>query len=111
MERAAATRLSRVGATVSMRRLDLAVRPCEIVGPMIELTDVVREKVLAVGAVAWLDALPDLVRDLEREWDITVGRPFRGGTEAYVAEERAVRGPVRRGSMAASGRATLVTTS
>lgn len=59
---------------------------------MVELNDVVREKALAVGAAAWLDALPDLVHDLEGEWDITVGRPFRGGTEAYVAEAECADG-------------------
>jgi streptomycin 6-kinase len=71
---------------------DLVPGLCAMLGPMVELSDVVREKALAVGAVAWLDALPDLVRDLEREWDFTVGRPFRGGTEAYVAEAECADG-------------------
>ena len=48
--------------------------------------EVVRKKALAVGAAAWLDELPALVADLEREWSITVGRPYTGGTEAFVAE-------------------------
>ena len=47
--------------------------------------DVVRRKALAVGAAHWLDELPALVADLEREWSIRVGRPYSGGTEAFVA--------------------------
>jgi streptomycin 6-kinase len=53
---------------------------------MLEVTDVVRTKALAVGAGDWIDAVPGLVSDLEREWEITVGRPFAGATEAVVAE-------------------------
>ena len=48
--------------------------------------EVVRNEALAAGAAAWLDELPALVADLEREWFITVGRPYAGGTEAFVAE-------------------------
>jgi streptomycin 6-kinase len=47
---------------------------------------VVRRRALAAGAAAWLDELPSLIADLEREWAITVGRPYSGSTEAYVAE-------------------------
>jgi streptomycin 6-kinase len=47
---------------------------------------VVREKAHAVGAGAWLDALPQLVRNLEAEWRITVGSPYPFSTEAFVAE-------------------------
>jgi streptomycin 6-kinase len=55
--------------------------------PSIEgIPAVVRNKALAGGAAAWLDELPALVADLEREWSITVGRPYAGGTEAFVAE-------------------------
>ena len=46
---------------------------------------VVRNKALAAGAAQWLEDLPDLVADLEREWSITVGRPYDGATEAFVA--------------------------
>lgn len=53
---------------------------------MIEVPEVVREKARAVGAEAWLDALPRLVRSFEVEWGITVGPPFRDATEAFVAE-------------------------
>jgi len=52
--------------------------------------EVVRNKALAAGATAWLDELPGLIADLERDWDITVGRPFPDPTEAFVAE---VSGP------------------
>ncbi|HET6529203.1 MAG TPA: aminoglycoside phosphotransferase family protein [Actinoplanes sp.] len=53
---------------------------------MIEVPAVVRAKAEAARAAAWLAGLPDLVAGLEREWAITVGRPYDGGTEAYVAE-------------------------
>lgn len=46
----------------------------------------VREKAKAAGAASWLDALPELVADLERGWSITVGRPYQTSTEAFVAE-------------------------
>jgi streptomycin 6-kinase len=51
-----------------------------------EVPAVVREKALAAGAGAWLDALPELVARLEREWEITVGRAYPEATEAFVAE-------------------------
>ena len=47
---------------------------------------VVRNKALAVDATQWVDELPALVAGLEREWSITVGRPFGDATEAFVAE-------------------------
>lgn len=53
---------------------------------MVEVPDVVREKALAVGAAAWLEALPGLVGALEQEWGITVARAYRDSTEAFVAE-------------------------
>ena len=46
---------------------------------------VVRNKARAAGAAYWLDALPGLVRGLERDWPIRVGRPYQDATEAYVA--------------------------
>jgi streptomycin 6-kinase len=52
---------------------------------VLDVTEVVREKALAVGAAAWLDDLPRLVRSIETDWRITVGRPYRGSTEAFVA--------------------------
>ncbi len=53
-----------------------------------QLPEVVREKARVAGATAWLDALPELVASLERDWGIEVGRALDGGTEAFVAEAR-----------------------
>jgi streptomycin 6-kinase len=50
------------------------------------LPPVVRNKALAAGAAQWIDDLPALLASLEREWSITVGRPYDGATEAFVAE-------------------------
>ncbi len=47
-----------------------------------------REKALAAGAARWLDALPELVEGLERDWSIRVGRPYPDSTEAFVARAR-----------------------
>jgi streptomycin 6-kinase len=60
--------------------------------PIEGIPDVVRRKALAVGAGAWLDELPALVAHLEREWSITVGHPYSGGTEAFVAPATLVDG-------------------
>jgi streptomycin 6-kinase len=46
---------------------------------------VVRNEALALGATAWLDELPALVRTLEAEWGITVGGAYPDATEAFVA--------------------------
>lgn len=51
-----------------------------------DLPAVVRNKARRMGADAWLADLPELVRELERDWGITVGRAYPGPTEAYVAE-------------------------
>jgi streptomycin 6-kinase len=53
---------------------------------VIEVPAVVREKALALGADAWLEALPLLVRSLETDWRIEVGRAYPAATEAFVAE-------------------------
>jgi len=53
---------------------------------VIEVSAVVRNKARAAGADSWLDELPELVAGLASAWSIVVGRPFDGGTEAYVAE-------------------------
>jgi streptomycin 6-kinase len=53
---------------------------------MIEVTDVVRNKALVAGASSWVDELPALVASLEKEWSISVGRPYPDATEAFVAE-------------------------
>lgn len=54
--------------------------------PVEAVPEIVRRKALAEGAAAWLDALPALVAELEREWSIAIGRVYSGGTEALVAE-------------------------
>ncbi|MEO7571754.1 MAG: aminoglycoside phosphotransferase family protein [Acidimicrobiales bacterium] len=53
---------------------------------MIDVPEVVRNKAIVAGAERWLADLPALVAELEHGWSITVGRPYSGGTEAYVAE-------------------------
>jgi streptomycin 6-kinase len=53
---------------------------------VIEVPAIVRNKALAAGAEEWLERLPALVSSLEADWSITVGRPYEGGTEAFVAE-------------------------
>ena len=53
--------------------------------PAFGVPPVVRNKALAVGAAAWLDDLPRLVGQLERDWQLAVGRPYDSGTEAFVA--------------------------
>ena len=57
-----------------------------------DVPELVRNKARFAGASAWLDGLPALVADLEREWSIAVGRPYAGGTEAFVAEARLADG-------------------
>jgi streptomycin 6-kinase len=53
---------------------------------VVEVNDVVREKALSVGADGWLSDLPQLVASVERDWGITVGRPYRDSSEEFVAE-------------------------
>jgi streptomycin 6-kinase len=53
---------------------------------MIEVPAIVRNKARAAGAEDWLDGLPALVSSLEAGWSIAVGRPYAGGSEAFVAE-------------------------
>jgi streptomycin 6-kinase len=48
--------------------------------------DPVQRKAVAVGATRWLDDLPALVGKLVHDWDITLGRVYTGGTQAFVAE-------------------------
>ncbi len=52
---------------------------------MIRVPAIVRNKAVAVGATQWFDELSGLVASLEQEWRITVGRPYDGATEAFVA--------------------------
>ena len=53
---------------------------------MIEVPAVVRNKARAAGAGDWLERLPTLVSSLEADWSIALGRPYEGGSEAFVAE-------------------------
>lgn len=53
---------------------------------MINVPDAVRNKALAAGVEDWLEQLPVLVSSLEADWSIVVGRPYTGGSEAFVAE-------------------------
>ena len=53
---------------------------------MIEVSAVVRNKARAAGAEDWLERLPELVSSLETDWSIAVGRPYEGGSEAFVAQ-------------------------
>jgi hypothetical protein len=52
------------------------------------LPEGVRRTAAAYGAagLAWLNGLDHLIRGLERDWDVIVGRPLQGGSCAYVAE-------------------------
>jgi streptomycin 6-kinase len=53
---------------------------------VIQVPEIVRQKVLAVGADVWLDDLALLVARLEQEWGIAVGATYSDSTEAFVAE-------------------------
>jgi streptomycin 6-kinase len=55
---------------------------------IIDIPDMVRLKALSEGAAGanWLAALDGLVRDLTREWRLSIGRTLAGGTEAFVAK-------------------------
>ncbi len=50
------------------------------------MPSVVRNKASALGALAWLEALPELVRHVELEWSLVVGEVFGDATEALVCE-------------------------
>jgi streptomycin 6-kinase len=53
---------------------------------VIEVPAIVRNKARAAGAEDWLERLPLVVSSLEADWSIVVGRPYGGGSEAFVAE-------------------------
>lgn len=53
---------------------------------MLQVPSVVRNKASALGATAWLEALPELLRHVELEWCLVVGQVFGDATEALVAE-------------------------
>lgn len=82
---------------------------------MLDVPAVVREKALAAGAAEWLEALPQLVREIEADWEITVGAAFPFSTEAFVAEVECTDGSpavlkliVPRGGDAAAHEATAL---
>lgn len=56
----------------------------------LQVPEKVRRKAISLGETgrAWLANLPQHIADIERRWNIRVGRPFRNGTEALVAEAR-----------------------
>jgi streptomycin 6-kinase len=61
----------------------------------VSIPAVVRNKALAVGAARWLEELPGLITSLERDWRITVGRPFPDATEAPAHQDRAAARQLR----------------
>lgn len=52
---------------------------------VIDVPATVRNKALAAGATQWIEDLPALIAGLERDWSLTVGRPYDDATEAFVA--------------------------
>ncbi len=53
---------------------------------MLLIPPVVQNKARLVGAEDWLKGLPALVKSLEQEWSLVVGRTYEDATEAFVAE-------------------------
>ncbi len=56
--------------------------------------DLVRRRAAAHGkeGLRWMQGLGDLIADLEREWDMTVGSTLTSGSMAYVAEAQTADG-------------------
>ena len=50
------------------------------------IPDVVRNRAISEGYPTWIDELPEIVDQLERDWSIEVGRAYAEGTEAFVAD-------------------------
>ena len=52
----------------------------------LEVPDLVRDTALALGGASavWIDRLPGLVRDLERDWGISAGETLTGGSAALA---------------------------
>lgn len=60
------------------------VRSCN--SPLVVVVpEAVRKKAIAIGAASWVDDLPALIAEIEGDWSLTIGRPYAGGTEAFVA--------------------------
>jgi streptomycin 6-kinase len=53
---------------------------------VISIPPVVRRKALALGADEWLASLPELIDDLARAWELTLGRVYQDATEALVVD-------------------------
>jgi streptomycin 6-kinase len=53
---------------------------------MRDLPAAVRAKARDAGAERWLGELPALIEGISREWGLTLGAAYGGGTEAYVVE-------------------------
>jgi streptomycin 6-kinase len=53
---------------------------------VVEVPVAVRNKARAAGADDWIDGLPTLLAGLAADWSITIGAPYEGGSEAFVAE-------------------------
>ena len=53
---------------------------------MFDISDVLRNEAAAANATDWLDALPNLVTDLAREWKFSSVTQLPGGTESLVLE-------------------------
>jgi streptomycin 6-kinase len=51
----------------------------------LRIPEVVRAKAGQAGAGEWLNRLPELVAELEARWRVTIGEPYDGATEAWVA--------------------------
>jgi streptomycin 6-kinase len=55
---------------------------------MFTVSDVVRNKAATVGAVDWVDQLPNLVAELADEWHFDPLQPLDGSTESFLLEVR-----------------------
>ena len=63
-------------------------------GRAVDVPETVRQKAMTRGAEGqrWLDHLGSLIRELERDWGVTVGPTLSGGSESYVAAARTSSG-------------------
>jgi streptomycin 6-kinase len=61
-------------------------------GAAIDVPAAVRRKAVVAGAEGWLAGLPGLIAGLEREWSVTVGRPYPDATEALVLRAKLADG-------------------
>ncbi|MEO6082532.1 MAG: aminoglycoside phosphotransferase family protein [Umezawaea sp.] len=61
---------------------------------MIEVPDMVRQKAAHLGEPGerWLANLPDRLVEVAAAWDLTLGRPFTGGSASYTTRARTADG-------------------